>query len=338
MARHLNVRYKTLPAMDVDVTGMTWLSDILRAVKKAFSLTVGYGLIQLVDVHNNHITDVDDIPAKYYKRVKKGGLALTVHTTKRVLDDGETDPSEPASKKQRIDSNLLITTSANFKAFENARFINSCIVSPPQTMLPFPQKGDVQKVYVRQCYKEIFRLLDTEVEKGFKSFAICGTPGIGKSLSFIYILRCLMRNDASRSLNPTKIVYQTTHIFQCFDLEKQTVSALTSQEAAVLVDNPQTLYIIDGRGSPHIPSTCVTLYIALPCSEEYKEFVKQKKPRQWSCPIWTKAELEDCREKCYPTISKESLEERYRVGGGDARFVLATDPYIGVPSVDQSQV
>ncbi|KAJ3405850.1 hypothetical protein HDU80_000682 [Chytriomyces hyalinus] len=125
---------------------------------------------------------------------------------------------------------------------------------------------------------------------------------------------------------------------QLADLEKQTVSELTNQEAGVLTDDPQTLYIIDGFKSAARPSTCVTLYIALPCSEEYKEFVKQKKPRQWSCPIWTKAELEDCRAKCYPTISKELLEERYRVGGGDARFVLATDPYIGVPSVEQSQV
>ncbi|KAJ3243364.1 hypothetical protein HDU78_000560 [Chytriomyces hyalinus] len=198
-----------------------------------------------------------------------------------------------------------------------------------------------QKVYVRQCYKEIFRLLDTEVEKGFKYFAISGPPGTGKSMFFIYVLRCLMRNrsgDASHSLNPTKIVYQLSIYFICFDLEKQTVSELTSQEAGVLTDGPQTLYIIDGYKSADRPSTCVTLYIALPCSEEYKEFVKQKKPRQWSCPIWTKAELEDCREKCYPTISKELLEERYRVGGGDARFVLATDPYIGVLSVDQSQV
>ncbi|KAJ3406850.1 hypothetical protein HDU80_010247 [Chytriomyces hyalinus] len=272
--------------MDVDVTGMTWLSDILRAVKKAFSLTVGYGLIQLVDVDNKHITDVDDIPAKYYKRVKNGGLALTVQTTKRVLDDGETDPSEPASKKQRIDSDHLLSTSANFKAFENARLINGCIVSPPQTCLPFLQKGDVQKVYVRQCYKDVFRLLDKEVEKG------------------------------------------------CFDLEEQAFFELTTQEAGVLADNPQTLYIIDECNRPPVPSTCVTIFIASsPRSEEYKEFAKQKKPRKWYYPIWTKAELEDCRAKCYPTISNELLEERYEACGGIARFVLETDIYISIPSV-----
>ncbi|KAJ3243363.1 hypothetical protein HDU78_000559 [Chytriomyces hyalinus] len=287
--RYLNVKYKALPIAKVNVTGISRMGGIKEAISKALSLTVGYGLIQLVDVDNNHITDVDDIPAKYYKSVKKGGLALTVQTiptpaiaAKRVLDDGETDRSD---KRLRSDGDLL-STSTNFKAFENARFINGCIVSPPETCLPFPHNKEIQKVYVRQCYKDVFRLLDTEVEKG------------------------------------------------CFDLEQQTFFELTTKEAQVLADNRQTLYIIDECNRPPVPSTCVTIFIASsPRSEEYKEFVKQKKPRKWYYPIWTKAELEDCRAKCYPTISNELLEERYEACGGIARFVLETDIYIRIPSV-----
>ena len=44
--RFLNVQYDSLIA-EVDITGFSRLSEVKIAIKEAFSIEVGYGLIQL---------------------------------------------------------------------------------------------------------------------------------------------------------------------------------------------------------------------------------------------------------------------------------------------------
>ncbi|KAJ3241456.1 hypothetical protein HDU81_000508 [Chytriomyces hyalinus] len=79
--RYLNVKYRTLPVTQVDVTGITWLGGLQQAVNKALAVSPAYGLIQLYDTNNTLITDPDDIHDVYYRRIKNGGLALRMQTT-----------------------------------------------------------------------------------------------------------------------------------------------------------------------------------------------------------------------------------------------------------------
>ncbi|KAJ3223094.1 hypothetical protein HDU81_009400 [Chytriomyces hyalinus] len=44
-------------------------------------------------------------------------------------------------------------------------------------------------------------------------------------------------------------------------------------------------------------------------------------------PIWSLAELEDCRSSCYPGISSELLKERYDIYGGVARYMFYCIPW-----------
>jgi hypothetical protein len=52
---------------------------------------------------------------------------------------------------------------------------------------PYPSDLDLRALLLRQCYLEVFDLLVQSVSKK-KKLAISGTPGIGKSLFFIYML------------------------------------------------------------------------------------------------------------------------------------------------------
>ncbi|KAJ3237550.1 hypothetical protein HDU77_011646 [Chytriomyces hyalinus] len=315
-------------------TGKT-VAELNRAVTRLWVQTL-FNVADVIEAFFSGVSPAELGQYTLHAVVDDGveGPALKVNLRLSDLTAGLT-PETPLVIKSKSVLAPPITympeATAKFKAFAQAQFIDGCIVSPAEACLPFPQMDGIQKVYVRNCYEDIFRLLNKEVENGTKYFAISGTPGIGKSLSFIYILRCLMSSGhASNSLKVTKIVYQTSKFFMCFDLEKQIVSELTSH--MLLVDDAQTLYIIDGCGSQASPSSCVTLFIASPRSKEYKEFVKQRKPCKWYYPIWTKAELEDCRVKCYPNIPEELLEKRYKACGGVARFVLDTDKSIGIPT------
>jgi hypothetical protein len=165
-----------------------------------------------------------------------------------------------------------------------------------------------------------------------ESFAISGTPGIGKSLFFVYILYRLMRDYVKKSLSlrPNRIVYQTVTEYTCFDIENQTAVEMEHLEAKALVRQQDTLYIIDGQTTP-MSSSCIALFISSPRSQQYKEFVKQKMAKEWYFPVWTLEELQSCQRQCYPDLSIQILNERYCVCGGVARFVFHKDYSIRVP-------
>ncbi|KAJ3229896.1 hypothetical protein HDU81_004942 [Chytriomyces hyalinus] len=82
--RYLNVKCKGHPITEVNVTGISRLGGIKQAIKEAFSLQVGHGLIQLYDNYSTLITDLQDIPDDYYKAIRDGGLALSIQTSPRT--------------------------------------------------------------------------------------------------------------------------------------------------------------------------------------------------------------------------------------------------------------
>lgn len=232
-------------------------------------------------------------------------------------------------KRQRIEISDLTT---RLKSFASSRLVEGCIQSQNQELFPYLQ-DEIKKLYVRKCYVDVFHLLLGQIEVGGKSFAISGTPGIGKSLFFVYILYRLMDDFRTKtlSLKPNRVVYQVGSAYHCFELQQQLVTELSKLEAAVVVREQDTFYVIDGRPSEPLLSSCVALFISSPRSEWYKEFVKQKMAKDWYFPVWTLAQLQACQRHCYPDLSIEMLQERYRVCGGVARFVFHKDYSIPVP-------
>ncbi|KAG9416836.1 hypothetical protein AC1031_001228 [Aphanomyces cochlioides] len=164
----------------------------------------------------------------------------------------------------------------------------------------------------------MYALLVDKIENGDKAFGISGTPGIGKSLFFAYILYRLVHRQSFR-VSFKRIIYQTGLEFEMFDLENFIVFAEESFGLQNLLDDRDTFYIIDGMKSVPVSSSCSVLYIACPQSKEYKEFVKQRKAKEWFMPVWTLSELDACRKSCYPRFDMKTLDDRYRIFGGIAR-------------------
>ncbi|EPZ35863.1 hypothetical protein O9G_004148 [Rozella allomycis CSF55] len=230
-------------------------------------------------------------------------------------------------KNQQVSGSTFFLCSVlttRLKSFVNAQLVEGCIQCQDQAFLPYP-KDEIKKLYVRKCYEDVFHLLIQHINLNERSFGISGTPGIGKSIFFVYILYRLMDNFGSKtlSLKVRRIVYHHVNEYTCFDLGKQTVVELNRLNAKVLVREKDTFYIVDGRTSP-LSSSCIVLFISYPLSE-YKRFVKQNMAREWFLPVWTLAELEACQLYCYPNLSIEILKERYRIYGGVARSEALAD-------------
>eukprot|EP00842_Homolaphlyctis_polyrhiza_P000664 jgi/Hompol1/1599/HPOL_005655-RA len=167
-----------------------------------------------------------------------------------------TETTELAEKKLRTDRRLLSDLTAQIKAFESTQIIDGCIVSSSNKRLHYPQT-EVKNLFVRKCYEDVFTLLIAGIGKGAKSFAISGTPGIGKSFFLVYILHRLLKDrsansefeatatpiastfvSSSSSVAPTvdvipdKIINQTGSFYQCYDLKEKSVSQVTHIEIA----------------------------------------------------------------------------------------------------------
>jgi hypothetical protein len=345
--RYLNVQYGTLIA-EVNITGISRLGGVQDAIKAKLreAIPVAAALIQLYTKNKDQlITDLDDItPEKtpqYYQKLTQGGSCVVIGTSPPpTRESSKNDLFEAGSislltaedievqarKRQRIEITDLTT---QLQSFANAQLVDECLQSPNDVFLPYPQTK-IKKIYVRKCYRDVFDLLLKNIK--MESFAISGTPGIGKSLFFVYILYRLMKDfeEKTLSLRPNRIVYQNATEYTCFNLENQTAVELEHLEAKALVRQQDTLYIIDGQTTP-MSSSCIALFISSPRSKQYKEFVKQKMAKEWYFPVWTLEELQSCQIQCYPDLSIEILTERYRVCGGVARFVFHKDYSIPVP-------
>ncbi|KAI8829219.1 hypothetical protein BJ741DRAFT_569414 [Chytriomyces cf. hyalinus JEL632] len=332
MPRYLNVKYNTSPIAEVNVTGVTRLGGAQDAIKAKFSgtLPMAAAQIQLHDTSNIPIADFDDIPDLYFEKIKYGGLALTIQpipTPEASIFSVGVDTA-PAFTQQDVDGELVPEITAQLKAFKDAQLVDDCIVSPSQALLPYsPEK--LKKLFVRLCYEDVFDLLLDGVKDGRKFFAITGTPGIGKSPFFIYLLYRLMKSRSEGTsqsspslLNATRIVFQTSEIFECFDLVKQEVYHVEDEEAAKLVRESKTLYIITATEIPAIPSSCVTIFMASPVSEEYQQFVKKTRILKLCFPVWTELELKACRKYCYPDVPEELVLKRLWLFSGIPRYIF----------------
>jgi hypothetical protein len=183
---------------------------------------------------------------------------------------------------------------------------------------PYPP-GEIAKLVVRKCYRDVYDLFLCQAEHGKKYFGISGTPGIGKSLFFIYILHQIM-SDSCRTINV--IVYHFGTQYHVYDLREQVVFQTDILDAGGKIRERNTLYVVDGSDSIYLQSTCLTLFICSPRSKSYKNFVKQKSAVEWFFPVWSYEEIRDCQNKCYEHLSQESFKRRFDTYGGIARYVF----------------
>jgi len=333
--RFLNVEYSGTRTR-IDITDFDDLSEVQDAlkVKLHHALSkVDAPQLQFYDQQDQQITDLDDIPEDYYKKLRDGGLVISIHISPPPIREPKATSFLSADedfprKRYRIEISDLTT---QMKSFSNAQLVEGCIQSQNHDLLPYPQEK-VKNLYARKCYQDVFDLLLENIHRGFESFAISGTPGIGKSLFFVYILYRLMDDFRRKtlSLKPNRVLYQMGSTFQCFDLQHQLVARTTKFDAETLVREQDTFYIIDGQKSEPLASSCVVLFISSPRSEWYKAFMKQKMAKEWYFPVWTMTEIQTCQSLCYPDLSIEMLQERHHIYGGVARFVFHKDDSIPV--------
>ncbi|KAG9416842.1 hypothetical protein AC1031_001234 [Aphanomyces cochlioides] len=161
-------------------------------------------------VHNGRLDDILAISRAFcdYAHKSGGHLIAVPEVTSDVVDpedhfvhlvsDGLFDvlSSQQAinfiRRKLRDHSDVqlaaqeLVLKAQEYVSHDNISAIVVCfnqvyIISADGKRLPYPNK-ELQKIFVRTCYEDIYALLMAKIENGVEAFGISGTPGIGKSL------------------------------------------------------------------------------------------------------------------------------------------------------------
>ncbi|KAG9416841.1 hypothetical protein AC1031_001233 [Aphanomyces cochlioides] len=294
--------YKEQSANNVKISAKCSIVELKKAVHAEYpNILAGVDAGELKVYPNKGALDGNrkplDVEERIGNRLGKEEKLIVVVPSHAVMT--VSDGSERAPKKQRIS-----VSTDRFKAFTNAQIIDNCIISADGKLLPYPNK-ELQKIFVRTCYEDIYALLMAKIKNGVNAFGISGTPGIGKSLFFIYILYRLV-HDQSSQVSFKRIIYQTADlVFTMFDLENYSVFEMESFGKQNWLRDPQTFYIIDGGLSAPFLSACIVLFIASPRSKRYRGFVKQRDAQEWYMPVWSFEELAACCESCYPDFAKK---------------------------------
>jgi hypothetical protein len=172
-------------------------------------------------------------------------------------------------------------------------------------------------LYVRQCYVDLFEIIENNVALKLQRFALTGTPGVGKSAFLFYVLWRL----ASIQENETVILHRACDGNRVFVFTKTNCYNTFGLERVIhMLDDPTTWYLTDTLAPPPGQYLATTILVASPDRRHYSEFLKHTLGVHLHfLPVWTLDELLTLGKKY--SLSEDVVQERFQKIGGIPRFI-----------------
>lgn len=196
--------------------------------------------------------------------------------------------------------------------------------------------GGLKELYVRPCYRDIFKLILDRYKEGrqFDGVVVTGNPGIGKSSFLSYALTCL-------AALKIRVVFESTsqHKAWLFDLSREGSVAQEVNTTTTVVEEAfkneladrNTVFLFDTDADcPREPVKveAFTIIAASPNKKHFKVFRDRTQPSrtlQLYMPVWILAELLDCHHKTtlYNDLSTDDVTSGFDTFGGIPRYVMS---------------
>ena len=184
-------------------------------------------------------------------------------------------------------------------------------------MLNLSDSNPLFSIFIRDCYITWWnRFILHAGQDPYRKFALSSSPGCGKTVAANFIFKMATSHPLLRD---KPILYQFKTDF--FYIQLDNVSKVTRDVASNIAVRPETFYLLDGLNADPLLSKCMTLFIASPHNNNFKDWYYHKTVTPLYFPIWSWDELRQCRELCYQGISEETIKSRYERYGGIARYV-----------------
>jgi hypothetical protein len=184
-------------------------------------------------------------------------------------------------------------------------------------MLKMSDSKSLSSIFIRECYITWWNRFILDVgQDPYRKFALSSSPGSGKTVATNFIFKMATSHPL---LCDMPILYQFKTDFYYIQLDN--VFKVTRDVASGIAIRPETFYLLDGLNADPVYSECLTLFIASPHNNNFKDWHYHETITPLYFPIWSWDELRQCRELCYQGISEETVKSRYERYGGIARYV-----------------
>ena len=193
--------------------------------------------------------------------------------------------------------------------------------------------GTKSSFFVRECYGQLYDVIcderynveaNTEGAAWSSKWVITGNPGIGKTYFSAYLMWRLAQQGSTVVYEPavvSKIATNSTNRYLLRPDGTVQVRAAGTEGFEDELNDPATWFIVDAHSAANTYAARIVI-VTSPRHNVYHEFLKGFDCRMRFMPVWTLDELMVCRERLYPSLTKERVKNTYFLWGGIAREVL----------------
>ena len=185
--------------------------------------------------------------------------------------------------------------------------------------MSYPYKKDC--LYVRECYTRFYDyILKTFESTDIELITLTGTPGIGKSIFYLYFFHRFRRENPEKTIVVASF-YKSRQLKQCF-YTCPGKSQLVSSDKIPEIDS--ALYLYDGAPFGEPPCGKMVAF-ASPHYDWIDAIQKNQYHTTMYLPFWNLEELLDANEVLNIGLDSSTIRRRYNYFGGVARYCLHPD-------------
>jgi len=235
---------------------------------------------------------------------------LTKGSKRKISDESE----EHVFKKSKPEIEKDVTDFWN--NLSSVKETNNSLLLPSGTKwIP----GATNRLFVRQCYQDVFDLICKKRDQGKTRFIISGNPGIGKTYFLAYLIFQLKKRKC-------QIILDMKMNNSCFLFSGTKVLEGNIDDFKEILKDPKTWCLVDGKEPKGYAA--ITVLATSPLKDIYRDFSKLINSDIMWMPVWSDSEIESCRQICFPRLDKPLVDSLFEKWGGIPRFVLerAQDP------------
>lgn len=187
--------------------------------------------------------------------------------------------------------------------------------------LPMAYNYLLESFYIRACYLLYYDLISNILDSGKRYISVTGTPGIGKSVFYLYFFHRFRRENSKNTIIVASF-NKKNKLMRCKVFDSKMVKRRTLTK---IPDIPGAIHFYDGTPEYPPPSDQQLVCFTSPNSEwlEYMEKALDHTPIYM--PSWTLEELYEARNALNLPLTSADIESRFCVFGGIARFCLCLD-------------
>jgi len=193
-------------------------------------------------------------------------------------------------------------------------------VQAVQYELPMSFFYERKTFFVRDCYPIYYEHLVRNLEKGYRYISVSGTPGIGKSVFYMYFFQRYRRENPDATIVTASFTeerkLQACLVFYPGEEKGQIKNKIE------LVEN--AIYCYDGPPDSR-PSFRNMICFSSPHYAWLESMRKEKSHTPIYLPSWTLDELHSANIRLGLGLHPSQIKARFELWGGSARLCLSTD-------------